>query len=517
MFCTNCGNQLPDGTKFCIHCGAPQEDQTPVYPVEEPAVESAPAEQTIFAPEAPQEPVQEAPVYEAPVYEAPVYEAPAYTDVPAAPVPKKKKKKTGIIIAIVLVVVLLAGAAAGVFFFLNHKNSTAYDDAVAIMEAGKYADAQAAFEELGSYEDAADMAENLKDYQAALKLLDEHKYEDALKAFKELGKFHDSKTYVESGVTYHKAKYILECANKADPAALEIAVEDPSSVTSDDATVSYTLYCAAAELFEGLKDHQDSAELASECWLGAAVVQLEWGNAEEAFRLQEKLNDEDAQTLQAQVEANSADSTLMTDLETALVIWLDDEGNYSVAEEVQKAYDHLLAYRDLYFVDSDLEALYEDFMDALEVQLDTVDSDGYVGDWVQFYEGTADMYYVCDRLAENYGFLSGSEWESVFIGYYETAAKYPIVEKSMVDQFYSVEAPWSSKGYYYAPYTNTTDYDLVLYITANFYDGEEYLESGDQQEISIPAGETVEIPLIPKTLKKGDWDGWTVDWWFELT
>ena len=47
MFCTNCGNQLPDGTRFCIFCGTAQES----IPVAAPApVAEAPA--------APQPPVQ---------------------------------------------------------------------------------------------------------------------------------------------------------------------------------------------------------------------------------------------------------------------------------------------------------------------------------------------------------------------------------------------------------------------------------------------------------------------------
>jgi len=41
MFCMNCGNQLPDGAKFCMHCGASLNGSsqaqavTPVTPVVE--------------------------------------------------------------------------------------------------------------------------------------------------------------------------------------------------------------------------------------------------------------------------------------------------------------------------------------------------------------------------------------------------------------------------------------------------------------------------------------------------
>ena len=50
-FCSNCGAQLPDGTKFCQECG--QKVSEPIAPVQE----------------APAAPVQEAPA--APVYAAP--------------------------------------------------------------------------------------------------------------------------------------------------------------------------------------------------------------------------------------------------------------------------------------------------------------------------------------------------------------------------------------------------------------------------------------------------------------
>lgn len=38
MFCHNCGKQIPDGTKFCHYCGAPQEAGS--QPEPEPSVQS---------------------------------------------------------------------------------------------------------------------------------------------------------------------------------------------------------------------------------------------------------------------------------------------------------------------------------------------------------------------------------------------------------------------------------------------------------------------------------------------
>jgi uncharacterized membrane protein YvbJ len=51
-FCTSCGAQIPDGTKFCPSCGAAQEAAQPV----------------------------QQPVYQQPVYQQPVYQEPQVND-----------------------------------------------------------------------------------------------------------------------------------------------------------------------------------------------------------------------------------------------------------------------------------------------------------------------------------------------------------------------------------------------------------------------------------------------------
>ena len=86
MFCTRCGNQLPDGARFCTRCGAQiaaiaptvqQPEPTPVVP--EPVVPEIPAvEEPVFEAPKPEEPVFEAPKFEEPVIEAPKFEEPAF-------------------------------------------------------------------------------------------------------------------------------------------------------------------------------------------------------------------------------------------------------------------------------------------------------------------------------------------------------------------------------------------------------------------------------------------------------
>lgn len=60
MFCFNCGNQLPDGAKFCQHCGMAQAPQQPAQqPVQQPMQQPVqqpvyqPAQQPVVRPAAP--------------------------------------------------------------------------------------------------------------------------------------------------------------------------------------------------------------------------------------------------------------------------------------------------------------------------------------------------------------------------------------------------------------------------------------------------------------------------------
>ena len=90
MFCTNCGAQVPDGSKFCTHCGspiaaapAPAPAPVPSAPAPEPVVTPAPAPEPIPAPPMPEQVAAPEP---APVPEPVATPAPAPEPV-AAPVP----------------------------------------------------------------------------------------------------------------------------------------------------------------------------------------------------------------------------------------------------------------------------------------------------------------------------------------------------------------------------------------------------------------------------------------------
>ena len=97
MFCTNCGAQVPDGSKFCTHCGspiaaapAPAPAPVPPAPAPEPVVPSVPEPPAPVPPASAPEPAPtpEPVVPPAPVPPAPVSEPAPAPEPVATPTPK---------------------------------------------------------------------------------------------------------------------------------------------------------------------------------------------------------------------------------------------------------------------------------------------------------------------------------------------------------------------------------------------------------------------------------------------
>lgn len=96
MFCEKCGNPLPEGSKFCLNCGAKADSTESVQgeALQEAAASSAITEleapvenQPEALPVAPPAPVQSEPLQPKPVQQVPVQPAPAQTfQQPAQPV-----------------------------------------------------------------------------------------------------------------------------------------------------------------------------------------------------------------------------------------------------------------------------------------------------------------------------------------------------------------------------------------------------------------------------------------------
>lgn len=110
-------------------------------------------------------------------------------------------KKLGLLILVLTMVVSLCACG----------KAGDYEAAIALMEAGNYTEAVAAFAELGDYEDSVqklEECENILSYAEAVALFEEEQYEDALAIFTALGNYQDSvekKLECEKALAYQNA------------------------------------------------------------------------------------------------------------------------------------------------------------------------------------------------------------------------------------------------------------------------------------------------------------------------
>lgn len=118
----------------------------------------------------------------------------AATKKAAAATRMKKAKKVAVIVAALLAAGVAAYFAVTKVVIPNGK----YNDAVALMEAGQYTEAIAAFEAMDGYKDSAEQIEACntaildEQYDAAVALMEAKQYEDAAAIFKSLGGYKDS-------------------------------------------------------------------------------------------------------------------------------------------------------------------------------------------------------------------------------------------------------------------------------------------------------------------------------------
>ena len=150
----------------------------------------------------------------------------------------KKAKKIALIAAPIAVV----AAAAIVFSVISSKNARAYDDALALLDAGRYNEADVAFTKLGNYKDSAEKAEEAAGmgqenpaYTKACKLLEDGRFDEAHDAFIALGNYEDSAEKALEAL-YQKAGKLLEGGSYDEAQALYAELGD---------------YCDSAEKAEG--------------------------------------------------------------------------------------------------------------------------------------------------------------------------------------------------------------------------------------------------------------------------
>ena len=121
----------------------------------------------------------------------------------------KRNKRIAIIVSAAFLAVIAFVIVWSTYIVPNDQ----YDDAVSLMEAGKYQDAISAFEVLDGYRDSFDKIKECKAaileerYQEALSLIESGKYKEAAKILHELGSHKDSAAKSQEAIDKLEAAY----------------------------------------------------------------------------------------------------------------------------------------------------------------------------------------------------------------------------------------------------------------------------------------------------------------------
>ena len=174
--CPECGKEISDKSKACVHCGFPLDEYppNPVEPIPVVSVdkESLPTKENVV------------PVLGA---EPPKDEEPNLsTERDMLTTPNRSLKY----IIIAVVVIVIGWFAINNLVLLPQK----YAAAEQLLESGQYVEAISAFEELGSYSNAA----KDKEYAVALAEYYAEEYEAALEHFEALDDYRNSQAYFGS-------------------------------------------------------------------------------------------------------------------------------------------------------------------------------------------------------------------------------------------------------------------------------------------------------------------------------
>ena len=162
----------------------------------------------------------------------------------AAEAAARKKK---IVAAVVSATVLIATAAACLIIFVVIPE-TNYNNAVSLMNEGKYDEAITAFEAMNGYKDSVEQMENCmtaikdKNYDNAVSLMNEGKYDEAINAFESMNGYKDSTVQIEKCQTAIKDK------NYDNAVSL----------------MNEGKYDEAAEILYEIKDYKDSSDKLAE-------------------------------------------------------------------------------------------------------------------------------------------------------------------------------------------------------------------------------------------------------------
>lgn len=170
---------------------------------------------------------------------------------------RKKIKKVAIIVSVPVIIAIMLSV---VFSIVNNAiiiPNSKYNDAIALMDAGKYSEAISAFEALDGYKDSQDKIDECNTaildskYSDAIRLMDAGKYTEAISAFENLDGYKDA------------ANKITECQEiiqQQNEAKLANQYDSAKQLMNQGETAK------AAMAFYNIGEYKDAKQLAKTLW-----------------------------------------------------------------------------------------------------------------------------------------------------------------------------------------------------------------------------------------------------------
>ncbi len=518
MYCNHCGNQIPDGARFCGSCGN-EIAVTPIPAAENPAPLKDDLETTRQ--------------FELPVDE-PVYQtAPASAAVES----KKGSKKTLVIVLSILIPLVLVIAGVGIWFGLRQAGlAEDYEAAAAYLEDGKYDKALKAFKKLGDYQDAEKQVKKLeqlqKDYDEALELLENGEHDAALEIFAELDDYRDSEDHVAqleylvgqyeqalelmSVGEYENAREILvelgsyrdshELAQYGIPYEMALRQFNNATTVSD--------YLDAADVFWRLDGYKDA-----DTWMDASYMMvcqlylLEHRDVASALHYSYALSDASYEDFLTMLEEHTADNEVLDALKQALIARTDyvDSGSSDYAQMLEIEWVHIAEFEGALYIDPELEQWVSHYIDGIIQQENALQGNTFPADPLGWYRGALVRAEAIEALMDNYGFLSDHiELKNEYDGAVELFTALVDIEILLENQLWNVVPSQDDVYGSYLWLNNYSDYDFTVYYVQSFGNEGEYADQYFENTITIASGETVMVPLVFP--ENWGYNPWYIDW-----